>query len=143
MSSPYIQNIIRNGTSDPQVVKHMLKLAGDFDGLKDCSYLRLRRIRARLNDYIRTLPPKKYGYGCAAVYVVKKIMAKNGHQEYVRKKDTYHKSLTDHAFCRALERFYGVDVNALKDQVLNDMEENENMRPIVKDGMIVTFVEAA
>src|SRR3954462_389422 len=90
------------------------------------------RIRTQLNSYRNTLP----GRGQAIVNAVianlkiaeKAFTGSIKGEGYVPRRD--HK-LTDHGFCRALERMYGLDIIEMKDRVVADIERNGI--PVIKD----------
>lgn len=51
--------------------------------------------------------------------------------------------MTDHAFCRGLERLHGIDVGAMKDSMIERLKKSDILTPaFCEEGYIVTILES-
>lgn len=106
-----------------------------LDELNHAPYHKIRKIRRSLNDYASTLSNRRKPIVYTAIYIVKQIQRTKNAQQVER--DTNH-VISDHAFCQALRRFYSVDLDALKDRVLEDY--GQDRVAVKRRGKIVTFL---
>jgi hypothetical protein len=94
-----------------------------------------RRVRERLNSYIKTLPDKDSWVVSVTLYYMKERFGLKN----VKLKQHY---LTDHAFCRGLERCYGVDINKLKDMLLTDIIQNNKFDFVGNEETVFTIIRS-
>jgi hypothetical protein len=111
----------------------LLALVPDFAAVAEFDQKRIARIRAVLNRFLHRLPPAKQSLVSSAICIL----------QFVAKQPAYSQSpcshtITDHAFCTAMRRYLGIDINGMKDEILD--LANERKWPRVEDnGKIVTF----
>ncbi|MBN8900919.1 MAG: hypothetical protein J0H19_24055 [Rhodospirillales bacterium] len=125
----------------PKVRANVYRIKPDLLKLYEMDAEKIQRIRRRLNDLARKLGPHKKQYVFAVLCIVKKIGADVSNSSGAFQPYDAH-VVSDHAFCRALERFYGVDVRAMKDQIKRELVDDERAVPVKSDGKIITFLPA-
>ena len=96
---------------------------------------RVNEIRMDLHHLRRRLPSNRRVLVDQFLAQMNKAVGKDG----VRASRLGQHKLTDHAFCRLLERLHGVDLERAKDRAITQAED-AGLRLIVAHGKIVTVV---
>lgn len=131
----YVKNVSFNGS----IRADILSLRPYWDRLLEADTERLWYVRGKLRDLGQWLPKPKKKWVYMAIHILNaEINARRGI-------DGYHPTgkkhpVTDHALCRALERFYKIDLDALKSRVWQDAVANDWLC-VKEKGKIVTFLK--
>lgn len=93
-----------------------------------------RGSREKLNAYLKQLPHKHQ-------WMVSHTIAHIKNKFWLDNPGKSNHLLSDHGFCRSLERIYGVNVDKLKDMVVNDMLNNREYRFVGNEEKIFTVLK--
>jgi len=112
------------------VCKPALEMMMDF--VKTPSHA--ARVRGKLNDLVNELPNDKKPVAQLAIYLLKKKFN-------LPKMPTRSHMLTDHAFCRVLERGYGINMDRLKDIAYRDFADKKEFNFLGNEEMVFTVIK--
>lgn len=96
-----------------------------------------QRVRRALGEYANQLSPSPKQ--CLPQYFIGILKQRYMLPGGPSKRSDQH-LMSDHAFMRALERVYNIDIGKLKELVMQDISDNKNFDFVGKEGILITIL---